>query len=102
MHTGPRTSGPCIHLQIAFSFHVRANLLLVCTLLTIAVAPRLGLPVNYEALSSVTRGFVGDTSFAVLPEVSKEHTFALTLLFQLVGPLPSDQPFATLTQFSSH
>ncbi|KAL4939291.1 hypothetical protein BDV06DRAFT_199193 [Aspergillus oleicola] len=50
----------------------------------IALAPRLGLPVNHEALSSVTRGLVGDTSFAVLPEVSKEHTFALTLLFQLL------------------
>lgn len=71
-------------------------------LLTVAVAPRLGLPVNYEALSSVTRGLVGDTSFAVLPEVSKEHTFALTLLFQLVGLFPSEQPFAILIQFSSH
>lgn len=72
-----------------------------CALLTVAVAPRLGLPVNYEALSSVTRGLVGDTSFAVLPEVSKEHTFALTLLFQLVGLFPSEQPFAILIQFSS-
>ncbi|KAL4916584.1 glycosyl transferase [Aspergillus aurantiobrunneus] len=50
----------------------------------IPLAPRLGLPVNSEALSSVTRGLVGDTSFAVLPEISKESTFALTLLFQLL------------------
>ncbi|KAL4883445.1 glycosyl transferase [Aspergillus karnatakaensis] len=50
----------------------------------IPLAPKLGLPINQEALSSVTRGLVGDTSFAVLPEVSKEHTFALTLLFQLL------------------
>ncbi|KAL2829165.1 glycosyl transferase [Aspergillus cavernicola] len=50
----------------------------------ITLAPRLGLPINQEALTSVTRGLVGDTSFAVLPEVSKEHTFALTLLFQLL------------------
>ena len=48
------------------------------------VAPRLGLSINQEALTSVTRGLVGDTSFAVLPEVAKEHTFALTFLFQLV------------------
>lgn len=48
------------------------------------VAPRLGLPVNADALQSVTRGLVGDTSFAILPEVSKEHTFALTFFFQLV------------------
>jgi alpha-1,3-glucosyltransferase len=50
------------------------------------VAPRLGLPINHEALTSVTRGLVGDTSFAVLPEISKEQTFALTFLFQLVSP----------------
>lgn len=57
------------------------------------VAPRLGLPVNQEALASVTRGLVGDTSFAVLPEVMKEHTFILTLFFQLVRPVqpPPDQ-----------
>jgi alpha-1,3-glucosyltransferase len=48
------------------------------------VAPRLGLSVNREALSSVTRGLVGDTSFAILPEVTKEQTFLLTFVFQLV------------------
>ncbi|KAI9037838.1 dolichyl-P-Glc:Glc1Man(9)GlcNAc(2)-PP-dolichol alpha-1,3-glucosyltransferase ALG8 [Aspergillus affinis] len=50
----------------------------------IQLAPRLGLTVNQEALASVTRGLVGDSSFAVLPEVTKEHTFILTLLFQLL------------------
>ncbi|RAH87640.1 ALG6, ALG8 glycosyltransferase [Aspergillus japonicus CBS 114.51] len=50
----------------------------------IPLAPRLGLPVNQDALTSVTRGLVGDTSFAILPEVTKEHTFALTFLFQLL------------------
>ncbi|EEP80026.1 hypothetical protein UREG_04868 [Uncinocarpus reesii 1704] len=50
----------------------------------ILVAPRLGLTVKQEALGSVTRGLVGDTSFAILPEVRKEHTFALTLIFQLL------------------
>lgn len=50
-----------------------------------SVAPRLGLPVNEEALNSVTRGLVGDTSFAVLPNVTKEHTFALTFIFQMVS-----------------
>jgi alpha-1,3-glucosyltransferase len=51
----------------------------------ILLAPRLGLPINHEALTSVTRGLVGDTSFAVLPEITKEQTFALTSLFQLVS-----------------
>jgi alpha-1,3-glucosyltransferase len=46
------------------------------------VAPRLGLPVKLEALNSVTRGLVGDTSFAVLPEISPQTCFALTLFFQ--------------------
>ncbi|RJE21750.1 hypothetical protein PHISCL_05898 [Aspergillus sclerotialis] len=50
----------------------------------IPLAPRLGLPVNRDALGSVTRGLVGDTSFAVLPEVKKEHTFLLTFIFQLL------------------
>ncbi|KAJ5227395.1 uncharacterized protein N7469_007401 [Penicillium citrinum] len=50
----------------------------------IPLAPRLGLPVNQDALNSVTRGLVGDTSFAVLPEVTSEQTFLLTFLFQLI------------------
>lgn len=53
--------------------------------LLIAVAPRLGLVVNQNALQSVTRGLVGDTSFAVLPEITKEHCFGLTLVFQLMA-----------------
>ena len=32
----------------------------------------------------MTRGLVGDTSFAILPEITKEMTFALTLVFQLI------------------
>ncbi|PGH02464.1 dolichyl pyrophosphate Glc1Man9GlcNAc2 alpha-1,3-glucosyltransferase [Blastomyces parvus] len=52
--------------------------------LLILVAPSIGLKVDPSALGSVTRGLVGDTSFAVLPEVTKEHTFSLTLFFQLL------------------
>ncbi|OJJ88448.1 dolichyl-P-Glc:Glc1Man(9)GlcNAc(2)-PP-dolichol alpha-1,3-glucosyltransferase ALG8 [Aspergillus glaucus CBS 516.65] len=52
--------------------------------LLIQLAPRLGLPVNEAALTSVTRGLVGNTSFAILPEVTKEHTFALTFIFQVL------------------
>ncbi|KAH8668319.1 glycosyltransferase family 57 protein [Xylariales sp. PMI_506] len=50
----------------------------------IFAAPRLGLPVRQEAINSVTRGLVGDTSFAVLPEISPRLCFALTLLFQAI------------------
>ncbi|RYP04476.1 hypothetical protein DL765_010183 [Monosporascus sp. GIB2] len=50
----------------------------------IYVAPRLGLPVKAEALHSVTRGLVGDTAFAVLPEITPRMCFGLTLLFQVI------------------
>ncbi|KAG9247245.1 glycosyltransferase family 57 protein [Calycina marina] len=50
----------------------------------IHVAPRLGLVVNKDAVNSVTRGLVGDTSFAVLPEITARLTFVLTLFFQVV------------------
>ncbi|KAH8595041.1 glycosyltransferase family 57 protein [Bisporella sp. PMI_857] len=50
----------------------------------IYVAPRLGLTVNHDAVNSVTRGLVGDTAFAVLPEITPRTTFVLTLLFQVI------------------
>ncbi|KAK7431804.1 glycosyl transferase [Neonectria magnoliae] len=50
----------------------------------IHLAPRLGLAVNEGALHSVTRGLVGDTAFAVLPEISPKMCFALTLFFQVL------------------
>ena len=52
------------------------------------VAPYMGLNVDRSALNSVTRGLVGDTSFAVLPDVTPQTTFILTLGFQIVR-LPS-------------
>jgi hypothetical protein len=61
-----------------------------CTELTITVAPRLGLHVDQEAVNSVTRGLVGDTSFAVLPDIIPLTCFLLTLGAQIV----CDPPFA--------
>lgn len=46
----------------------------------------MGLPVDQAALNSVTRGLVGDSSFAVLPNISPKTTFLLTLFFQTVRP----------------
>lgn len=43
------------------------------------------LQVDSDAVNSVTRGLVGDTSFAVLPNITPRVTFALTLLFQMVS-----------------
>lgn len=84
MRTGHRTFGQCIRLQTAFLFHVCPPFGFRYSKLTFAAALRLGLPVNRDALARVTRGLVGDTSFAVLPEVAKERTFLLTFVFQLV------------------
>ncbi|KAI9700129.1 MAG: glycosyl transferase [Bogoriella megaspora] len=50
----------------------------------IYVAPYLGIPANEAAARSLTRGLVGDTQFAVLPEITPKLTFALTLGFQIL------------------
>lgn len=39
---------------------------------------------NEAALGSLTRGFVGDTSFAILPTITAGHTIMLTFVIQLV------------------
>ncbi|KIV95444.1 dolichyl pyrophosphate Glc1Man9GlcNAc2 alpha-1,3-glucosyltransferase [Exophiala mesophila] len=51
----------------------------------IAMAPYLGLKVDPSALASVTRGLVGDTSFAVLPNITAQHCFGLSLAFQMIA-----------------
>lgn len=51
----------------------------------ILAAPYLGLTVNQDAINSVTRGLVGDTSFAVLPAVTARQCFGLTLAFQVIA-----------------
>lgn len=43
------------------------------------------LPLKLEAIGSVTRGLVGDTSFAFLPEISPRTTFVITIWLQLVA-----------------
>lgn len=51
----------------------------------IVAAPYLGLKIDSAAVNSVTRGLVGDTSFAVLPTITAQHCFGLTLAFQIIG-----------------
>ncbi|CAP68563.1 uncharacterized protein PODANS_7_5350 [Podospora anserina S mat+] len=50
----------------------------------IVLAPRIGLSVKSSALQSVTRGLVGDTAFAVLPDITPQVCFASTLIFQVI------------------
>jgi alpha-1,3-glucosyltransferase len=40
--------------------------------------------VDASGVSSSSRGLVGDTSFAVLPNVKPMHTFLITIIFQIV------------------
>lgn len=81
MHTGRPTSGPFILLRIELQFSV-------CHLSDLnnpIVAPVLSLEVkNQKAVSSLTRGLVGDSSFAILPEITSGMTFVITLISQLV------------------
>lgn len=61
------------------------------------MAPTLGLKVDEAAVNSLTRGYVGDTSFAVLPNISPGVTFLATILSQLVTSLSPKHPRPPLT-----
>ncbi|KAL9549308.1 hypothetical protein MBANPS3_005264 [Mucor bainieri] len=50
----------------------------------IILAKKFGWSLNQEAITSMTRGYVGDTQFAVLPTVEALHTMIITVLVQLV------------------
>ncbi|GAA5813364.1 hypothetical protein MFLAVUS_006842 [Mucor flavus] len=50
----------------------------------IVVAKRFGWSLNEAAISSMTRGYVGDTQFAVLPTIEALHTMIITVVVQLV------------------
>lgn len=66
-------------------------------LLIIPVAPRLGLLVDQKAVDSVTRGLIGDSSFAVLPIVSPKTSFVLTVMMQIVSIISSEAILLALT-----
>jgi alpha-1,3-glucosyltransferase len=51
----------------------------------IIVGKKLGWSLNQDALGSMTRGFVGDTKFAVLPQVDAIHTLIITVIAQIVS-----------------
>ncbi|EPQ66242.1 Glucosyl transferase [Blumeria graminis f. sp. tritici 96224] len=48
----------------------------------IHLAQYFGISINQDAIQRVTRGLVGDVSFAVLPQVTARTTFILTATFQ--------------------
>ena len=65
-------------------------------------------PVAPRAVFVVTRGLVGDTTFAVLPDVSPRTTFLLTLAAQIVSchahtiKASTDAPQPPLTKLFNH
>ncbi|KAL4241237.1 Alpha-1,3-glucosyltransferase [Abortiporus biennis] len=42
------------------------------------------LAINESGVNSTSRGLVGDTVFAVLPNIKPVHTFAITIAFQMI------------------
>lgn len=52
----------------------------------------LGIPINQSGVASTSRGLVGDTVFAVIPNVKPIHTFTITLMFQSVSRFSVDSP----------
>lgn len=85
MLTGRPTFGQCTLSPTESSSFVSRRPRVQGGILTVSVAPYLKLPVNQEAVRSVTRGLVGDTSFAVLPDISPRVTASLTLATQIVS-----------------
>jgi len=53
-------------------------------LLQIVKRTGLNVSLNASGLASTSRGLVGDTVFAVLPNIKPIHTFAITLIFQTI------------------
>ncbi|KAG6885200.1 hypothetical protein C0993_004882 [Termitomyces sp. T159_Od127] len=45
---------------------------------------------NPSGVASTSRGLVGDTVFAVLPNIKPVHTFIITISLQTVSPITSD------------
>ncbi|KAG2146718.1 glycosyltransferase family 57 protein [Suillus clintonianus] len=43
-----------------------------------------GLVVNESGVASTSRGLVGDTVFAVIPNIKPVHTFIITIIFQML------------------
>jgi hypothetical protein len=44
-----------------------------------------GWPVRAEAITSASRGLVGDTTFGVLPEITPTHCFVITAALSAVS-----------------
>ena len=93
MRTGRPTPGLSSRLQIAFFYNVggcaQSFLGYPCLTYcgrTVVDAKRFGAGFSDDTsgVSSSSRGLVGDTSFAILPNVKPMHTFLITLIFQSV------------------
>ena len=66
------------------SIVITQNALILIPLFFCIAAKKFGWSVNEAAVSSMTRGYVGDTQFAVLPTIEAIHTMIITVIVQLV------------------
>lgn len=58
--------------------------LLISRWLSVVKHVDVGLAVNESGVASTSRGLVGDTVFAVIPNIKPVHTFIITIIFQMV------------------
>jgi alpha-1,3-glucosyltransferase len=93
MRTGLPTPGQYLQRSIEFSYNVSRYMrsFMACWSLIsyeriIVDVERFGgsFAVDVSSVSSSSRGLVGDTSFAILPNVKPVHTFLITIIFQSV------------------
>ncbi|VEU24090.1 DEKNAAC105094 [Brettanomyces naardenensis] len=45
-------------------------------------------PIDYSHADSLTRGIVGDVEFLFLPQIQPQHTFLLTLFYEILSLIP--------------
>lgn len=114
MRTGLPISGHCTLVLIEFASFVSTHgSMLIPHLfgliaMPVVVAKKFGWSLNQEAITSMTRGYVGDTQFAVLPTIEALHTMIITVLVQLVSSvygidranLNKDRSCSTPTSFA--
>jgi hypothetical protein len=86
--------GQWLPLWTVFFFAVRISLEICCasepnSYIIDVTRSGADIPVNVSGVVSTSRGLVGDTTFAVLPNVKPIHTFAITAAFQMVCTDPT-------------
>lgn len=75
----------CVQCKIDIHGDIASSVLNIFSFLDVKLFGS-SIALKTEAIASSSRGLVGDTSFAVLPDIKPLHTFAITLALQSVSP----------------